>query len=332
MIGLVGRLVRAGVGILVSVACLAFIASEVDLAQTLAVLGTANLVLVVVAVAAIVADVLLRARRWQVLLAPVHRVGYRPVLSYLLIGYLANNVLPARLGELVRAHYLGDREGISRTTAFGTILVERVIDTAVLAAIAALAIVVLHVRGAVANAALFGLALAGLLTLALAFAVAVHLLPGADRVAAFVRRWPRLHELIRKLRGGLAVAARPATVVHAVLLSLAGWGVGVFAFVATAQALGIGLTMGQAALLMAGVNLATAIPSGPGYLGPFELAAVRIAAVFGIAPDPALALALLVHFVILAVTSVAGAIALVPVTWKAERRVGAHESGTVAQR
>ena len=53
------------------------------------------------------------------------------MLGYLLVGYLANNILPARLGELVRSHYLGDREGISRASALGTVVVERVVDTAV---------------------------------------------------------------------------------------------------------------------------------------------------------------------------------------------------------
>ena len=53
------------------------------------------------------------ALRWQRLVAPIGHVRYPAMLAYLLVGYLANNVLPARLGELVRSHYLGDREGLS---------------------------------------------------------------------------------------------------------------------------------------------------------------------------------------------------------------------------
>ena len=58
------------------------------------------------------------------------------MFAYLAVGYAANNVLPARLGELVRSHYLGDREGISRTTTLGTVVVERVVDTGMVVAIA----------------------------------------------------------------------------------------------------------------------------------------------------------------------------------------------------
>ena len=90
------------------------------------------------------------------------------MLAYLLVGYLANNILPARLGELVRSHYLGDREGISRASALGTVVVERIVDTAVVVTIGAVAILVLHVRGVVASAVLVGLAVAGLLVIGLA--------------------------------------------------------------------------------------------------------------------------------------------------------------------
>ena len=69
----------------------------------------------------------------------------------------------------------------------------------------------------------------------------------------------------------------------AVLLTVASWSCTVLAFAAAAQAVGIEPTMGQAALLAAGTNLATAIPAAPGYVGTFELAAVTIAASVGIA-------------------------------------------------
>ncbi len=263
----------------------------------------------------LVADVLFRAFRWQRLIEPIHPVRYARMLAYLLVGYLANNVLPARLGELVRSHYLGDREGISRTATLGTVVVERVVDTAVVVLIAALAIFVLSVRGVVASAVLVGLAVAGVLVVGLGVALAAHRLPGADRAVALVDRWPRVRELGSKLRDGLAVAGRPKTIGSALLLSIAAWSMSVLAFAAAGQSVGIELTIGQAALLAAGVALATAVPSGPGYLGTFELAAVKIAEAFGIDSHSAFALALLAHAGILLVTSVGGVIALARLGW-----------------
>lgn len=260
-------------------------------------------------------DLVVRAVRWRRLLAPIRDVSFGATFAYLLIGYLANNVLPARLGELVRCHYLGDREGLSRATALGTVVVERVVDIAVVVAIAAAAILVLSVRGIVASAVLVGVAIGVLLAVALAVGIAAHRLPGAARVAALAERWPRIRELVTRLREGLAVAGDARTLFEALALSVVAWGATLLAFAAAGQAVGVELSIGQASLLASGVALASAIPSGPASLGTFELAAVRIAQVLGIAAAPAFAMALIVHATILLITSTGGVIALVRLGW-----------------
>jgi uncharacterized membrane protein YbhN (UPF0104 family) len=139
--------------------------------------------------------------------------------------------------------------------------------------------------------------------------MALHRLPGADRLMAYAARWPRSVELARRLREGLAVAARPRTLGVAIAFSALAWSASVTTFIAGGQAVGVELTLAQGALLSSGVALATIVPSGPGYLGTFELTAVGIATQFGIPSDDAFAMALLVHLMILAVTSIAGLIA-----------------------
>ena len=309
-------LLRGGVGAAISVVAIWLVLRSVDVGQTIDILRAADLGWIVLVAAFVVVDLLMRALRWQRLVAPIGHVGYLPMLAYLLIGYLANNVLPARLGELVRSHYLGDREGLSRTTTLGTVVVERVVDFVVVVAIAAAAILVLSVRGIVANAVLVGVALAALLAAAIAIGIAAHRLPGAERIAVIAGRWPRLMDLAGKLRGGLAVAGRPQTLGEALILSLLAWGATVLAFAAAGQAVGIELTIGQASLLAAGVALVTAIPAGPANLGTFELAAVEIAKAVGVPPHEAFAIALLVHATILVLTSVGGLVALARLGWR----------------
>jgi uncharacterized protein (TIRG00374 family) len=251
----------------------------------------------------------LRAFRWQRLLRPVATVRYPPMLGYLLIGYLANNLLPARLGELVRSHYLGDREGISRAAALGTVVVERVVDLVAVVAIASAALLILSVRGIVASAIFVGAGVAGLFLVVLTLGIVAHRLPGADRARALVDRWPRVRELARSLQGGLAVAARPRTLAEALAVSAAGWTVAILAWLAVGQSIGLELTVAQAALIASGVALASAIPAGPSNLGTFEFAAVEIGKAIGVTADSAFALALIVHATILIVTSVGGGIA-----------------------
>jgi len=316
MRGLTTNLARSGIGILVSLACVYLVLRGVDLGETARLLGGAQLPWLCLGVAAVVADLALRALRWQRLIAPIRPVPLRRLSGYMLVGYLANNVLPARLGELVRSHYLGDREGISRSTTLGTVIVERIVDTIVLVGIGATAILVLNVRGVVVSAILVGVALAGLLVVALAVALAAHRLPGAGRIAAFLNRWPRFKGTVRRLRDGLRVAALPRTIAASAILSVAAWSCTVVAVLAVGQALGIELTVGEGALLAAGMNLATAIPSGPGYLGTFEYAGQTIAMAFGLPAASGLALALLTHVMTLAISSAGGVVALVRLGWK----------------
>jgi len=310
-----GPLLRGILGGVVSIVALWLVLRGVDLGRTAEILGRADLRWVIFAACLLALDLALRALRWQRLLRPIAAVRYPPMLGYLLIGYLANNVLPARLGELVRSHYLGDREGISRAAALGTVVVERVVDLVAVVAIASTALLVLSVRGVVANAILVGAGVAGLLLVVVALGIVAHRLPGADRVRAVVERWPRIRDLARSLQGGLAVAGRPRTLAEALLVSAASWTVAILAFAAIGQALGVQLSIGQAALISSGVALASAVPAGPSNLGTFEFAAVEIGKAIGVPADSAFAMALLIHATILLVTSVGGGIAFVRLGW-----------------
>ncbi len=322
-----GGLGRAAVGVAISIVALALVFRSVDVASAWETLKTADPRWIAVLFVFVIADVLLRAVRWRVLLSPVAAVPFPTTLASLLVGYLANNVLPARLGEVVRSHDLGTRTGLSRPMILGTIVIERVVDTMVVVSIAAAAILVLSVRGIVASAVLVGFALTSLLVVIVVVGIYAHRLPGADRVRAFLGRWPRVRHVLVRLRDGLAVASNVRPMAIAVVLSIGSWTCTVLAFAAAAQAVGVEPTIGQAALLAAGTNLATAIPAGPGYVGTFELATVTIAASVGIDKEPALAFAILVHVATLAVTSVGGAVALIA---GPRRRRVSHEEASPA--
>ena len=301
-------IVRAVLGIGISVVASWLVLRSVDLAAAADILRTADPIWIAVMFITVFLDVASRGGRWRVLLAPIASLPYRRVLGYTYIGYLANNVLPARLGELVRSHSLGEKEGIPRATVLGTVVVERVVDTVVVVAIASLSVLVLSIRGVMTSAVLLGLAFASLLVVGLGIGVAAHRLPGAEGVAAYAARWPRLVALGRMLREGLAVVARPRTLMGALVFSGIAWAASICTFLAAGQAVGIELTLAQGALLSSGVALATIVPSGPGYVGTFELTAVSICALFGIERDLAFAMALLVHVMILSVTCVGGVV------------------------
>ena len=304
-----GTIVRAVLGIAISIVALALVVRSVDIAKTADALSRADLGWVAVGAVFSTADLAFRGLRWQRLLRPIATVRFLPMFGYLLIGYAANNILPARLGELVRSHYLGDREGLSRASALGTVVVERVVDLVAVVAIASVALLVLSVRGVLVSAVFIGAGFAGLLLAALAIGIVAHRLPVVDRLAACAERWPRVRELARSLQGGLGVVSRPRTLAETLLATAAAWSCSILAIAALGQALGVQLSIGQAALMTSGIALAAAVPAAPSNIGTFEGAAVLSGTAIGLSGETALAIGLLSHGVILLITSIGGLIA-----------------------
>ena len=319
-------LIRAAIGIGISLVAIFILVRSVDIGAALQVIATASPAWIAVMLVTTTIDIGARGARWRALLAPIAPLRYRRVLGYTYIGYLANNVLPARLGELYRSHALGEGEGVSRPTVLGTVVVERVVDTVMVVAIAALAVLVLSVRGVMQSAVLLGLAFVALLIIALGLGMAAHRLPGADRVTAIIAKRPRLLELARRLQEGLKVAGKPRPVAIALGFSAIAWAASTMTFLAAGQSIGLQLTVAQGALLTSGVALATIVPSGPGFVGTFELTVVAIADSLGIPRESAFALGLLVHVMILATTTIGGVIGLVAL----RRRGPAAEQETEA--
>ena len=106
---------------------------QVNIQQIKEALKTADYAYVPLAVLLTLLTNILRSYRWKYLLNPIRPIGIVSVFSGVAIGYMANNVLPARLGELVRSYFLGQKEGLSKSSTLATIVVERLLDGRLLA-------------------------------------------------------------------------------------------------------------------------------------------------------------------------------------------------------
>jgi uncharacterized membrane protein YbhN (UPF0104 family) len=296
---------RTAVGLGVSVASILVIANAFDLGGTRQIVEQAGWPALVVAAALLSADVVVRSWRWHALLSPLRRLERHAALPHLLLGYLANNALPARLGEVVRCHTLGDREGISRASVAGTVVVERLLDVAVLALVAMVAMVVTPSSGPLAIA--IGSALAASAVGCL-FVWRIVVGPSGAGLGRF-RNWPGFRfvaPFMTRIRTGLSVARSGRAIVRAVVWSAVAWTLTSVAFATTARFVGLDLSPVQVVLFVAGVNLATVVPAGPSNLGTYELAAVSVAAAIGVSPTQALAMAVMVHVAAVSVTSLGG--------------------------
>ena len=139
---------RFWAGVLVSVVTLALLVLLVDRDELWHSLRSANYLYLAPAIVLYFIGQWFRALRWQYLLSPIARISAKRLYPVIIIGYLANNVLPARLGELVRAVYLARREEeVSVPASIATLSVERLYDGVTLLALGAVAAPILLAAG-----------------------------------------------------------------------------------------------------------------------------------------------------------------------------------------
>ncbi|MFC1825730.1 lysylphosphatidylglycerol synthase transmembrane domain-containing protein [Thermodesulfobacteriota bacterium] len=101
---------------------------KVDLPRMWLVMRSADLLPLLMVIFITLLQYIIRAWRWGILLEPIGKTGFLTRLSSIHIGFAANFLLPARLGEFIRANTLGQKENISGSSTFGTIVVERLFD------------------------------------------------------------------------------------------------------------------------------------------------------------------------------------------------------------
>jgi uncharacterized protein (TIRG00374 family) len=166
MSGALQRSLFAIAGLVLGAAAVWIVLQAVDLDEAVAILGRAAPLPVIAIVGAVAIQLALRAARWSHLLPTVPRIRPARLLAPLLIGYLGNTVLPARLGEPMRAVIAARREPLGTTEALASVLLERVIDVATLAMVAFVAAILVGSPAWTAQALGFA-AVAGLICIVL---------------------------------------------------------------------------------------------------------------------------------------------------------------------
>ena len=315
MIGGSGRAgaLRLAAGIAISALFAVLTVSRVDLPEVLVALRRVELPAIVVAVGLVLVELGLRALRWQRLLVPLAAVPVTRTAQYLAIGYFANTMLPARLGDLARAFLAGRSFGVSRLGVLGTILVERLADGLFILAV----VVVLGVF--VAGGASLAVTAAWLVVIAVAGAAVgaaglLYLRAGGSDGRIRGRLWA----LVEKVLRGAEALRSPLRLVTVFALTAAAFGTAVVTFAVIAGAAGVELSPWQAALVMGGLALSTSIPAAPGSLGTYEFVGLSIMTAIGFNPEVSLAVVVLVHLIATLPVALAGLLA----TWRLHFRVG----------
>lgn len=232
-----------------------------------------------------------RCQRWQILLEKTHgrTVPMMPIFSASAIGFMANMVLPFRVGEIARPWLVARAAGLAPASTFATVVVERVLDLLALAVFGLAIVMMSDVPPVIANSAR-----AAALLAAIAFGGAIFVVVQRETVLPKLdlvwHRIPRLGPMLLRLEhefvDGMSPIAHPATLVRTIAWSLWIWFVIAISFALGFEAAGMDLPFLRGGVTVATiVALAVAFPSAPAFVGQFEWGAkVALEGILGVDP------------------------------------------------
>jgi uncharacterized protein (TIRG00374 family) len=296
--------VAAAVGIPVSVVFLILAIRGTDLGAVWGTLQGVRPLPLLGAVALMGAVYWLQAARWRRIADT--RLGQRRFVEMVVAGVAVNNVLPGRVGDLLRARWVS-RGAYSGGRGLATVMLDRAFDILALVAFLLLSLPL------VTDAAWVDRIVVG----SLVVLVVVWVLILAAR--SYTRRRPRARRAHRGLprrflRDTLEGLSDPLSVERGLVwfgISVAAWATWAVAAIVVGRAVGVDLSLVDAIFVTAALNLGVAIPSSPGFVGTYQWLGVSALALFGIGREEGLAFAICMQAVWYVPTTIVGAVILV---------------------
>jgi uncharacterized protein (TIRG00374 family) len=295
-------------GILISAIFLYFALRGLKLGDFWEAVKSANYWWILPGIAVYFVAVWVRAWRWHYLLKPIKAVKTRTMFPITCIGYMGNNIYPARAGEVLRAVVLKRKEGVPISASLATIIVERIFDGVVMLAfvfvnlpeLAKLATSDSGFVGDIQTLALWG---AGVFALALVIFLLAAMFP---KITARIGQWfidrilpKRIREktsgIMHKFLDGLASLRSPANVLMVFFTSVIIWLLETVKYWFVMHAFSFEVSFFALMLLNGVANLATTIPAAPGYIGTWEAVTKAVLMAYNVPAADALGYAVVLH-------------------------------------
>lgn len=306
--GLAGewRRPRFWIGIGISVLFLVFLLRTMDGEKLLAALHAMDSRYLIPAIALTLLSYFGRAWRWQLLLIEEKKASLANLFAATAMGYMANNLLPARLGELLRVYALGEKEHIDKGTVFASLVLDRLFDGFSVLLILLITLFTVHFPGASAGmrvSLVTGGCITGIVYLfIIAFLVLLKVktsgtLRMAERLLRPVptRFSTMVLPMLQSFIAGIRLSRRPAVLGGIALSSAFIWLTAVWPIDLMLRSFGIHLPFTASLFILVLLVVAVMIPASPGYIGTYHVACYSALAVFGITGEQALSIALVIH-------------------------------------
>jgi uncharacterized protein (TIRG00374 family) len=306
-------------GLVISLVFVYWVVRGLDWASFLVAVKSADYWWLIPGVAVYLVTLWARAWRWHYLLRPIKAIPTSKMFPIVCIGYMGNNIYPARAGEVLRAVILKRKEGVPISASLATVIVERIFDGVVM-----LAFVFLNLPelarinsdsgfvGDIQSLTVWGAAaFVGALGIFLLAAMFPH-------VTARVGTWfvkhltpQRLHEkiigIMNKFLDGLASLRSPVNVLMVFVTSVVIWLLETCKYWFVMHAFDFSVSFFALMLMNGIVNLATTIPSAPGYVGTFDKPGIAVLEAYGVGTAVATGYTLVLHIALWLAPTILGA-------------------------
>jgi glycosyltransferase 2 family protein len=288
------------IGWLVSLVFLFLTFRKIDHVELWNTLKTAEYIWLIPNIALVMLMMVYRAFRWQIMLDPIKKVGMNDLFASTIIGFMANNILPLRMGEFVRAYSVGRLGNLSRSASFATIVLERIFDIFILLLMLAVILIFrllpLDPEGAHYNNIMY----VGYLMLAMSialFVLLVFLKIKSDATLKLLKKTlvflpGRISSLVldifKKFAEGLSVLGDFKSMIRITFHSIILWIVTALSNYFIFMVFGLNdLPLSASFVVLIVVTLGITIPNAPGYIGVFHALVVLALSFYPVEVTPA---------------------------------------------
>ncbi len=256
-----------------------------------------NLTLFFLSMVILVFTVVLRAIRWKYILQPIKEEPVKQLFATQMIGYFGNNVFPMRFGEFLRAFSLSKITKVPGSTVFGTIVVERVIDTLTVFVLLVISLLFFPTLPKELKMAVW--------LFLIVFGLFVFLVYILFRKEGTVKRFlkkmktnriiVRILEIFRNFYKGIKSLQKTSHPIRIIVLSIIIWVLCIFNVWIIGVALNVFFTIKNTLLIFFITSAVIAIPSAPGYVGTYHYGAIKVLELIGIGHTKSQAIAVIMH-------------------------------------
>jgi hypothetical protein len=299
------------IGLIISVVCIVYFISGIDWRKVWLITESAQYLWLIPATIVLFGSFYLRAVRWQIFMDPIRHLPVKRLFPSMMIGFMGNSILPARLGEFIRPYVLGKKENISISATLATVVIERIFDGICLLFL--LAIVLLFFAPKLATNTDVFISLPKIqvisysfLAVNIAILIFLYLLKKyPEKSVAVVKkifgflptRWlDKLAHLLLSFVAGLQFLHQPKQIILATLYSFAVWITVALEVLLIQYVFHLNtLPLSAPIFIMVIIAFGVMLPSAPAYIGPYHAACRGAMRLLGVDVNTAIGFSVILH-------------------------------------